>query len=107
MISPIAALLEEPRWALYRSAGLLWLPGPLAGVVLGIGLAIVEIGWSGKWWIREARGRPEEWFPVLRAALSAVVFVATRSFWLTAATQVGCLVIASQQKSMKGGEGVS
>jgi hypothetical protein len=107
VISPLAALLEEPRWALYRSAGLLWLPGPVAGVVLGIALAIVETGWRAKWWIREARARPEAWFPVLRAALSAVVFVATRSFWLSTATQVGCLAIASKRKSVRGGEGAS
>jgi hypothetical protein len=106
-ISPVDALLEEPRWALYRAAGLLWLPGPWAGIVFGLGLAIAEIGLSAKWWSREARARQETWFPVLRAALSAVVFAATRSFWLTAATQVGFLVIGSKQRSVKGEGGAS
>jgi hypothetical protein len=106
-ISPITALVEEPRWALYRAAGLYWLPGPLTGLALGLGLAIVEIGWSAKWWRGEARARKEVWFSILRAALSAVVFFATHSFWLTAATQVGCLVIASRQERMKGADGSS
>jgi hypothetical protein len=104
-IGPINVLLEEPRWALYRAAGLLWLPGPVAGVALGVGLALMETGLRAKWWQPAARHQAETWFPVLRACLSAVIFAATRSFWLAAAAQFGILTLRPSGPP-KDGEGV-
>jgi hypothetical protein len=93
MVSPLVPLGEEPRWALYRAAGILWLGSAGPGVALGLGLAALEVGLASRWWNAEERARQASWFPLLRAGLSAVLFLATRSFWLTIATQVAYLAI--------------
>ena len=93
--SPLTALQEEPRWALYRAAGILWLGGLIPGIALGLGLAALEVGLAAGWWKAEARSRPTSWLPLLRAGFSAALFFVTRSFWLTAATQAGVLALLS------------
>lgn len=98
---PPASLLlvlgQEPRWALYRAAGALWLGSSMPGVALGLGLAGLEVGLLGRWWKAEERSRAASWLPLLRAAFSAVLFLATRSFWLTAATQAVIVAGLSQE----------
>jgi hypothetical protein len=105
-ISPLVALREEPRWALYRAAGILWLGSAGPGATLGLGLAAVEVGLAYRWWKAEERARQASWYPLLRAGLSTALFLATRSVWLTAATQIACSAIWPQvpeRKSETGG----
>ena len=101
-VSPLAALGEEPRWALYRAAGMLWLGDALPGVALGLGLAALEVGLGSRWWRAEERARRASWFPLLRAGISAVLFLVTRSFWLTAATQVASLAVRPKADAGEG-----
>lgn len=95
--SPIAALQEEPRWALYRAVGILWLSSPILGVALGVGLAGLDVFLAAGAWRSESRLRPETWAPLLRAGFSAALFLVSRSFWLTAAVQVAILGLLSEE----------
>lgn len=93
--SPVVALQEEPRWALYRAAGILWLRSPALGVALGVLLAGFDVFLAAGAWRSESRLRPETWAPLLRAGFSAALFLVTRSFWITAAVQVAILMLLS------------
>jgi hypothetical protein len=97
--SPLVVLREEPRWALYRAAGILWLRSPTLGVALGVLLAGLDVFLVAGAWRLESRLRPETWAPLLRAGFSATVFFVTRSFWLTAAVQVAILGLLSREAS--------
>ena len=92
---PTRGVLDEPRWALYRAAGILWLGRIELGLLLGLGLALLE--WSARFrpW-RNGDGlslrastnwRAGTWETLARIAGSALVFALTRNFWLTALTQ--------------------
>ena len=78
---------DEPRWALYRGAGGLW----LGDVALGAGLGLVL---SGIEWVLTglARGSTDlkrvSLDPLYRSAVSTALFLLTRNFWLTAGTQL-------------------
>ncbi len=104
--SPLVALQEEPRWALYRAAGILWLGSPTLGVALGVGLAGLDAFLAAGAWRAEARSTPEPWARLLRAGFSGALFFVTRRFWLTAAVQVAILVLFSgtlRRESKPGG----
>ncbi len=100
--TPTRGVLDEPRWALYRAAGVLWLSSrPELGLLMGLGLALLEWAirfkpWKGPllstlraWRTDEvdARWRPGTWETVARLAGSSLIFALTRNFWLTALTQ--------------------
>lgn len=82
-----AILLEETRWAFYRSAASLWLPFPLS-IILGLGLALLEWGIThiaahgGR---QPSQAQMKVW---IRAGLSSLLFFATGNVWLTAGTQL-------------------
>jgi hypothetical protein len=87
-------LHEEPRWAMYRTAGYLWVGSLLPAVGIGIALAATEVALS--YLPRRGDGGPP--VPLLsqmiRATFSGVIFIATQNFWLTMGTQAGVLLIA-------------
>lgn len=99
--TPTRGVLDEPRWALYRAAGVLWLPGYEWGLLTGLVLALLEWAicfrpWKGPLQEGLRAPRMEEleskwptgtWETVARIAGSSLLFAATRNFWLTAVSQ--------------------
>ncbi len=99
--NPTRGVLDEPRWALYRAAGVLWMPRPELGLLIGLALGLIEWAiryrpWKGpllktlRMWRTEevdSRGPAGTWETVARVAGSSLIFAATRNFWLTALTQ--------------------
>ena len=99
--NPTRGVLDEPRWALYRAASVLWMPRPELGLLIGLALGLVEWAiryrpWKGPllktlrtWRTAEvdARWPPGTWETLARVAGSSLIFAATRNFWLTALTQ--------------------
>lgn len=99
--TPTRGVLDEPRWALFRAAGVLWISRPELGLLMGLGLALLEWAisyrpWKGpprvtlRMW-RTAEGNSRwpagTWETVARVAGSSLIFATTRNFWLTALTQ--------------------
>ncbi len=96
--APARGILDEPRWALYRAAGILWIAKPQLGILIGLVIALLEWvlryqPWKGP--LGEIlRGRRAEdfygewqagtWETIARIAVSAILFALTRNFWLTA-----------------------
>lgn len=97
---PTRGVLDEPRWALYRGAGLLWIAGPAPGLLIGLGLSLLEWGIRFQPW-KTRRGRdprrwqapPGTWETLLRMASSASIYTLTRNFWLTAIFQAALLSV--------------
>ncbi len=99
--TPTRGVLDEPRWALYRAAGVLWIPRPELGLLMGLALALVEWAicfrpWKGPleetlrtWRTAEvdARWPPGTWETLARMAGSSLLFATTHNFWLTALSQ--------------------
>ena len=99
--TPTRGVLDEPRWALYRAAGVLWMPRPELGLLIGLALGLVEWAicfkpWKGPllktlrmWRTAEVDTRwpAGTWETVVRVAVSSLIFATTRNFWLTALTQ--------------------
>ena len=99
--TPTRGVLDEPRWALYRAAGVLWLPRPELGLLLGLILGVLEWAiffkvWKGPLLTSLQTWRSPEldsswpagtWETVVRVAGSSLIFAITRNFWLTALTQ--------------------
>ncbi len=99
--TPTRGVLDEPRWALYRAAGVLWLPRPELGLLIGLALGLLEWAiffkvWKGPmltslrtWRTAEVDSRwsTGTWETVVRVAGSSLIFAITRNFWLTALTQ--------------------
>jgi hypothetical protein len=99
--NPTRGVLDEPRWALYRAAGVLWMPNLEQGLLIGLALGLVEWAvcykpWTGPliktlrtWRTAEmdARWPAGTWETVVRVAGSSLIFATTRNFWLTALTQ--------------------
>lgn len=87
---PARGVLDEPRWALYRAAGRAWVGSQPWGALLGLALALGELGLRT---LTGGGGRAAPWEGVARAASSSVLFALTGSFWLTVLTQ-GALLYA-------------
>ncbi len=99
--TPTQGVLDEPRWALYRAAGVLWMPRPELGLLMGLALGLVEWAIRYRLWKRpllktlrtcrtaevDSRWPAGTWETVARVAGSSLIFAATRNFWLTALTQ--------------------
>ena len=99
--TPTHGVLDEPRWALYRAAGVLWVPRPELGLLIGLGLGLIEWAICFKPWMgplkETLRSRrtaevdvgwsPGTWETVARVAGSSLLFASTRNFWLTALSQ--------------------
>lgn len=87
---PLRALADEPRWALYRAAGALWLSSHPLGTGLGIGLAVLEWALLHRPW--HALGHAAAG-SLLRLASSSLIFLTTRNFWLTCLAGIALLAI--------------
>jgi hypothetical protein len=87
---------EETRWAFYRGAATLWLPGMLSPL-LGFALAVLELGTTHVQTSGRQPPSPSQWKTVLRAAFSTLLFLATGSFWITAGTQLTIATILNKR----------
>jgi uncharacterized membrane protein (GlpM family) len=78
---------DEPRWALYRATGALWVHDLALGA--GLGLALAALEWMLSAWTRKPRALTEQDpEPLYRSAISTALFILTHNFWLTAGTQM-------------------
>ncbi len=87
--APRKVALDEPRWALYRAAGIGWVGGLWPGLAIGLVLAAADWGLRRSVWQAHGWKRAEVWRGMMRAVLSAVLFAATRNLWLILVCQVG------------------
>jgi len=99
--TPTRGVLDEPRWALYRAAGVLWLARPELGLLIGLVLGLIEWAITFKVWkgplfpsLRtwrtaelDSSWRAGTWETAIRIGGSSLIFALTRNFWLTALTQ--------------------
>ncbi|HEX9795803.1 MAG TPA: hypothetical protein VGA52_02310 [Anaerolineales bacterium] len=87
------ALLDEPRWALYRAAGQLWLVNLPMGLAAGLGLGLIEWVIRHQLWRPEQRDRPDTCLTLARLAGSTIAFALTGNLLLTAAFQACLLTV--------------
>ncbi len=97
--TPLELILDEPRWALYRAAIAQAAASFPAGILGGFLLASLEWCLRRRPWTAKQRGELSLWEPLLRAALSAALFAATRNLWLTAATQAALALLVRRRKA--------
>jgi hypothetical protein len=76
-----AVFLDEPRWALYRAAGLLWLG--VWGLLIGFAVGTVEWALRGRPWLAASRGDRTTWLTLIRLGISSLLFALTGNFWFT------------------------
>lgn len=93
---PLRALVDEPRWALYRAAGALWLSSHPLGTGLGIGLGLLEWALFHKPWQGQWAAHPSSTGALLRLASSSLIFLLTRNFWLTCLAGASLLAIVGR-----------
>jgi hypothetical protein len=82
-----ADMLDEPRWALYRAAGILWTGSGSWGLLAGLGLGLLEWATRKRLWRPEARRAPATCLYAFRLGLSTILFALTGNVWMTAAFQ--------------------
>lgn len=84
-----ASILDEPRWCLYRAAGILWTGSDWWGLLAGFGLGCLEWAVGQQVWRRESRGAPQACLEIFRLSLSTILFALTGNAWITALVQGG------------------
>jgi hypothetical protein len=120
---PLSGVLDEPRWALYRAAGVLWIGAWIPGVFVGLALCGLEWVAATQPWKQLSRsegrstgagGKGAAWLSAglwvlpLRMALSTALFLATRNLWVTAAAQAGLLALQGPRPTgFMGGEAIA
>jgi hypothetical protein len=78
---------DEPRWALYRATGALWIND--FGLGTGVGLLLSGIEWALSGLTRQPNNlKEQDREPLYRSAASTALFLLTHNFWLTAGTQL-------------------
>lgn len=87
---PSRGVLDEPRWALYRAAGILGAGNWSFGLLIGLALAAAEAGLRA---LAQPGRRSYRWETLARAAGSALIFAVTANFWLTLITQAIALYL--------------
>ncbi|MGA9533360.1 MAG: hypothetical protein WBR18_11645 [Anaerolineales bacterium] len=85
------AVLDEPRWALYRAAGWLWTMDRGIGLLIGLALGVLEWGLRHRLWKTENRTSPSACLTLARLASSSLIFALTGNIWLTIVFQVALL----------------
>jgi hypothetical protein len=94
-IRPRRALVrwrDEPRWALYRATGALWLGDSSLGAGVGFILSILE--WVGDGLTHPgAEERSLDPEVLYRSGVSTILYLITGNFWLTAGTQLAFFVL--------------
>lgn len=96
------AVLDEPRWALYRAAGWLWVMDRGWGLLIGLGLTLVEWALRHHLWRAENRASADTCLTLLRLALSSLVFALTGNLWLTIIFQVALLQLLASPAEPQG-----
>jgi hypothetical protein len=96
---PLQSLCDEPRWTLYRAAGALWFGSHALGVAAGLGWAVLEWALTHRSRLRQVRQHPEAAEALLRLASSALIFLATRNFWLTCLSGWALLAVLGRQSA--------
>jgi len=98
----IPALLDEPRWALYRAAGVLWLGA--WGLLIGFFVGTIEWALRTRPRLAASRGDRTTWLSLIQLALSSLLFALTGNFWLTWTSQAaGWYILRPDDRSL--GEG--
>lgn len=95
------AVLDEPRWALYRGSGRLWLADPALGTLVGLLLSVLEWGLRGEVWRPEKRGDLSVCLILARAASSSLAFALTGNLWLTIGFQLAWLILLDRQPGIE------
>jgi hypothetical protein len=84
-------LFDEPRWAFYRGAGAVVFGVPAAAQLAGLALGGLE--WLARFG-RPSRQTPAgAWSPLVRLAVSAVLFALTHNLWLVVLTQAAAAAL--------------
>ncbi len=86
------AMLDEPRWALYRGVGHLWLGDFWLGTLVGLGLSLVEWSLIQRIWRERSRKDPAACLVLARLAWSSLIFALTANLWLVLAFQLAWLL---------------
>ncbi len=92
---PARGVLDEPRWALYRAAGILGAGSWSFGLIVGLGLAATEDGLRAL--AQPGTGR-YRWERLARAAGSTLIFTVTANFWLTLISQAIALYLLRRRR---------
>lgn len=83
-----AALQDELRWAFFRGAAASWLGEIWLGGVIGWGLAAAEWLLTDQPWKQAAWQEPSQWKGLIRAAVSAGLYMLSRNLWLVLVFQL-------------------
>lgn len=92
-------VLDEPRWALYRATGGLLLAHDGLGLILGLGLGLLEWTLRHRTWRPESRGETRVCLDLARVATSTIAFALSRNLWLTIAFQLGLVSMLAESES--------
>jgi hypothetical protein len=82
------SLRDELRWALYRGAAASWLGEIWMGGLIGWGLAAVEWLLADQPWNEAGWKDPEQWTVLVRAVVSAGLYMISRNLWLVLSFQL-------------------
>jgi hypothetical protein len=96
------AVLDEPRWALYRAAGWLWMMDRGFGLLIGLALGLLEWGLHHQLWNADDRSSPETCLTLTRLGSSSLVFALTGNLWLTTVFQVALLRLMAASPRRQG-----
>lgn len=89
-------VLDEPRWALYRGAGWLWVGSFQLGLLVGLVLALSEWALTWRAWQPAARTSQPACLALARIGVSALVYALTGNLWLTIVLQVGLALLVEE-----------
>jgi hypothetical protein len=90
----ISVVMDEPRWALYRAAGVVWLG--TWGLLFGLGVGMIEWVLRTRPWLAEIQQDRGTWLVLIRLGVSSLIFALTGNFWLTWTTQAVCWFLLSR-----------
>lgn len=90
---PVPAVMDEPRWALYRGTGSLLADPIWVGPLIGLGVGLVEWALQHRVWAQRPQLKPDVWSGVGRVCGSTALFFLTRNLWLIVLTQAGLSLI--------------
>jgi hypothetical protein len=96
--TPLDVARFEPRWALFRATAALWIGSFTLSVCAGLLLGALEWALNQRLWER-APVNPAHWSRLFQLAFSSLIFWATRNLWVTAALQLGLILLLQRQPS--------
>lgn len=90
-------VLDEPRWALYRATGWLWLGDPWLGTLIGLTIAASEWALARRIWVEVNRREPVICLDLARLGWSSLIFALTFNFYWVLAFQLAWLMVLKDQ----------